>query len=133
MQIFINHRPSTRKIFQLSRAKIYRDNRKKSGEMRRICFHEWFHDYKFLAYSKSSDGLFCLACTLFPMAAHQGFKAKLLISQPYRNWKDARSDLSHHVVLQYHKDSMEALNSFVCCFQNPNRLRNPVMEALLVH
>ena len=89
--------------------------------MRRFCLHEWFHDYKFLAYSKSSDGLFCLACTLFPMAAHQGSKAKLLISQPYRNWKDARSDLSHHAVLQYHKDSMEALNSFVSCFQNPNR------------
>ena len=40
----------------------------------------------------------------------------MLISQPYRNWKDARSHLSHHAVLQYHKDSMEALNSFVSCF-----------------
>ena len=59
--------------------------------------------------------------TLFPMAAHQESKGNLLISQPYRNWKDARSDLSHHAVLQYHKDSMEALNSFVSCFQNPNR------------
>ena len=102
-------------------AKVYKDNQKKFGEMRRFCFHEWFHDYKFVAYSKSSDGSFCLPCTLFPMATHQGSKAKLLISQPYRNWKDARSDLSHHAVLQYHKDSMEALNSFVSCFQNPNR------------
>ena len=100
--------------------------------MRRFCLHQLFHDYKFLAYSESSDGLFCLACTLFPMTEHQGSKAKLLISQPYRNRKNARFDLSH-AVLQYHKDSMEALNSFVSCFQNPNRRRNPVTEALLVH
>ena len=46
--------------------------------------------------------------SIFPMAAHQGSKAKLLISQPYQNWKDARSDLSHHAVRQYHKDSVEA-------------------------
>ena len=102
-------------------AKVYKDNRKKFGEMRRFCLHEWFHAYKFLAHSKSSNGLFCLACTLFPMAAYQGSKTKLLILQPYRNWKDTRSNLSHHTVLQYHKDSMEALNIFVSCFQNPNK------------
>ena len=77
--------------------------------MRRFCLHEWFYDYKFLAYSESSNGLFCLASTLFPMAAHKVSKAKLLIPQPYQNWKDPRSDLSHHAVLQYHKDSKEAL------------------------
>ena len=55
------------------------------------------------------------------MAAHQGPKAKSLISQPYQNWKDARSDLSHQAVLQYHRDLAEVLNSFVSCFQNPNR------------
>ena len=88
----------------------------KSGQMRRFCLHKWFHDYKFLARLESSDGLFCLACTLFPMAAHQRSKAKSLISQPYRNWKDAQSDLSHHAVLKYHKDLMEVLKSFVSCF-----------------
>ena len=113
-------------------AKVYKDNLKKSGEMRRFCLHKWFHDYKFMAYSNSFDGLFCLARTLFPMAAHQGSKAKLLISQPYLNWKDAWSNLNHNLVLQYHKDLMEALKSFVACFQNPNRSRNPVMEALMV-
>ena len=102
-------------------AKVYKDNRRKSGEMRRFCLHERFHDYKLLAYSKSSDGLFSLTCTLFPITAHKGSKAKLLISQSYQNWKDARYDVSHYAVLQHHKDLMEALNSFVSCFQNPNR------------
>ena len=64
-------------------AKVYKDNRKKSGEMRGFYLHEWFHYYKFLVYSKSSDGFFCLACTLFLMAAHQGSKAKLMISLLY--------------------------------------------------
>ena len=89
--------------------------------MRRFCLYEQFHDYRFLAFSKSSDGLFCLACTLFLMATDQGFKAELLISQPYRNCKNAPSDLSYYAVIQYHKDSMETLNSFVSCFRNPNR------------
>ena len=26
-------------------AKVYKDNRQKSGEMRRFCLHEWLHDY----------------------------------------------------------------------------------------
>ena len=50
--------------------KIYKDNRKKSGEIRRYCLHEWFYNFKFLSYSKSTDGLFCLACVLFPTSAH---------------------------------------------------------------
>ena len=58
------------------------------------------------------------------MATHQGSKATLLISQPYQNWKDARSDLSYNAVLQYHKDSIEVLNSFVSYFQKPNNEKN---------
>ena len=133
MQIFVNPGRAPEKSFNFP-AKVCKDNRKKSEEMRRFCLHEWFHDYKCLAYSKSSDGLFCLACTFFPMAAHQGSRAKLFISQPYQNWKDAWSNLSHHAVLRYHKDSMEELNSFVSCFQNTKRhvsIRNYPRRMLL--
>ena len=49
---------------------LYKDSRKKSGEMKRYCIYEWFQDYKFISYSKSTDGLLCLACVLFPMPAH---------------------------------------------------------------
>ena len=84
--------------------KIHKDSRKKSGETRRCCLHELFDNFKFLSYSKSTDGLFCLACVLFPKSAHQGSRAKILITQPCRNWKDTREDLKNHTVLEYHKD-----------------------------
>ncbi|CAM1299966.1 Uncharacterised protein at_DN0512 [Pycnogonum litorale] len=85
--------------------KTYRDKRKPSGETKRYCLHEWFETYDFIAYSKSLDGLFCLSCVLFPMPSHKGTKANILISKPYRNWKDAREDLKSHSMLEYHKDS----------------------------
>ena len=62
--------------------KLYKDNRKKSGEMKRYCIYEWFQDYKFISYSKSTDGLLCLACVFLPIPAHQGAKTKSLIKQP---------------------------------------------------
>ena len=99
--------------------KIHKDSRKKSGETRRCCLHELFDNFKFLSYSKSTDGLFCLACVLFPTSAHQGSRAKILITQPYRNWKDTREDLKNLSVLEYHKDSMEKMHSFLSCFKNP--------------
>ena len=55
---------------------------------------------------------------------------KILPSQKLSCWFRIHTAI---FILQYHKYSMEALNSFVSCFQNPNRPRNPVMEALLVH
>ena len=45
--------------------KIYKDSRKKSGETRRYCLHELFDNFKLLSYSKSTDGLFFLACVLW--------------------------------------------------------------------
>ena len=78
-----------------------------------------FDNFKLLSYSKSTDGYFCLACVLFPTSAHQGSRAKILITQPYRNWKDTREDLKNHSVVEYHKDSMEKMNSFLSCFKNP--------------
>ena len=76
--------------------------------------------YKFISYSKFADGLLCLVFVLFPMPEHQEAKAQSLITQPYRKWKDAREHLSKHPVLHYHKDSMEKLESFISCCENPN-------------
>ena len=99
--------------------KIYKDSLKKSGETRQYCLHEFCDNFKFLSYLKSTEGLFCLACVLFPTSAHQGSRAEILITLPYRNWKDIIEDLKNHSVLEYHKDSMEKMNSFLSCFKNP--------------
>ena len=64
---------------------------------------------------------YVLLIVLFPMPAHQGAKAKSLITQLYRNWKDAREDLSKYAVLHYHKDSMEKLESLISGCKCPYR------------
>ena len=53
------------------------------------------------------------------MSAHKGSRAKTLITQPYCNWKDTREDLKNYSLLEYRKDSMEKMNSFLSCFKNP--------------
>ena len=93
--------------------KKYKDSRKKFGETRRYYSHKFFDNFKFLSYAKSTDGLFCLACVLFPTSAHQESRAKILITQPYRNCKDTREDLKNHSVLEDHINSMEKMNSFL--------------------
>ena len=76
--------------------------------------------YDTLYYSKPTDGLFCLCCVLFPMPAHHGTKAKYLITAPYRNWKDARTDFSKHITHQYHRDSKTKMDDFMKMMSNPS-------------
>ena len=64
---------------------IYKDKRKKSGESKRYCSYDWFHTFKFIVYSKSEVGLFCLACVLFPIPVLQSSRAKVLITHPYND------------------------------------------------
>ena len=67
---------------------------------------------------------------IFPVPAHPCSRAKSLITQPYRNWKDAREDLNHHAELQYHKGSMEKLNSFIsCCKISDARIERPISKS----
>ena len=111
--------------------KIYTDSRKTFGETRRYCLHELFDNFKFLSYSKSTDGWFCLACALLPTSAHQVSRTNILITQPYCNWKDTRQDLKNHSVLEYHKYSMEKMNSFLSCFENlTTRIDQSITETL---
>ena len=99
----------------------FKDNRKGTGVSRRYCQHDWFHTYQFISYSTKEDGLYCLACALFPTKPKHGARCKLLISKPYRNWKDARADLSAHSTLEYHVDSMILLEGFSATMVNPKK------------
>lgn len=101
--------------------KEYSDKRKKGGILRRYCNREWLVAYPFLVYSKIKDGLFCLCCVIFPTSCQRGAgRAKLLISTPYQNWKDALSDIKQHAVLQYHMQSMAMMEAFIDVMQNPS-------------
>ena len=76
--------------------------------------------YHTLCYSKSTDGVFCLCCTFFPLPAHHGKRANYLLSVPYRNWKNARADFSKHVNLEYHRDSKTKLDAFIQMMTTPS-------------
>ena len=63
----------------------------KTGYVNRYCSQEWFRKFDFIKYLKSEDGLYCLACVLFPDTSHH--HPKKLITEPYQIWKDAMEDL----------------------------------------
>ena len=94
-------------------SKSYPDKRRPNGYMQRSCLIKWLENFAFLYYSKPEDGLYCLACVLFPMPAHHGKIAIYLIKAPYQNWKKAVDDMKQHAILQYHKDSMVKMKHFM--------------------
>ena len=110
-------------------ARDYKDSRTKSGFQKRRCLHDYFVTFTFLIYSMKLDGVFCLACIFFPSSTHQGTRSKLLIEQPFRNWKDAKCDLKNHGATQYHLDSMAKLEAFVSSSDNPgNQIVNKISK-----
>ena len=98
----------------------YKDSTEKGGVRQWYRSRDWFKMYDTLCYSKSTDGVFCLCCVLFPMPAHQGQRAKPLISTSYCNWKDARTDFAKHINHQYHRDSKRKMEDFVKMMSDPS-------------
>lgn len=101
--------------------KTYKDKGKRSGEAKRHCKLEWLEIFTYTAYSRKQDGIYCLPCVLFPSEAHRGKRADLLITAPYRNWKDGRADLNKHQVQQYHKDSLAKYSEFRRTLERPSQ------------
>lgn len=96
---------------------MYRDSKRKSGIYFRQCKYEWLEIYETFTYSTEMDGLFCLACVLFPVQCATTPRAQLLINKPYNNWKDAHSDLQKHSLLKYHQDATAKMNNFLQCMK----------------
>ena len=86
--------------------------------MNRQCKREWLEKFPEIAYSKKNDGLYCLACVLFPTPG-QSQRGNAFIDRPYQNWKDAIEDLTRHCHLHYHLKSNAKLNAFLQTYQDP--------------
>ena len=114
MELILHRIPSQTYRFP---TRQFRDVRKRSGFTNRTCQKQWLEKYEFLSYSTSCDGLFCLACVLFPDSSHR--IAKKMISEPYHNWKDFSEDVKKHASHQYHLNSMLLLQNFVSTHNNP--------------
>ena len=98
--------------------KAYKDKQRKAGIRWRCCQHQWFTQFEFICCDEKEDGLFCLACLLFPVKSTPGGRAKTLITQVYSNWKDATVELKRHAVCSYHKASAEFMRNFVVTRDN---------------
>ena len=85
--LILNRKPHLQFNFP---SKEYKDSRRQSGTMKRYCQHKWFEIFPFITYSTLEDGIYCLCCSVFRVKPKQGSRAKMMISKPYSNWKDAK-------------------------------------------
>lgn len=115
-QLIENRQPELNYKFP---AKLYKDKRKSSGFIKRFCCKDWFKMFEFITYSSADDGLYCLACVLFPDSEHR--LPKKFISEPYNNWKDALTDMKTHAGCGYHLSSMSRMMAFKQTHTNPAR------------
>ena len=101
------------------RVKQYKDSCRKSGFMNRSCRRDLLENWYFVCYSKSCDGVFCLACIFFLDSSHP--EAKQLISEPYQDWKDLLVGTENHAFTEYHLNSVARVNEFMRTTNNPEK------------
>ena len=88
----------------------YKDKRRHTGYINWYYNRDWFNIFDFVCYSKAEYGLYCVGCVLFPDTSHH--RSSKLITEPYKNWKDACEDLKTHAQCEYHCNSMAKLWAF---------------------
>ena len=101
--------------------KEYRDKRRASGMIKRYCREEWFRDFNFISYSVRHDGLYCNTCVLFHTEHSRPNmdRVNMLVTKPYRNWKDAKSDLKTHSVTEAHNLATAKREAFIRTYNQP--------------
>ena len=74
----------------------------------------WLDDFCWLAYSKFSDGCFCILCVLFSKnIGHSEARIKQLLKLPVSCWTSAREKFKQHCSKSLiHKDSVLMMESF---------------------
>ena len=101
-------------------AKQYKDSQRKWGFMSQSCRQDWLEKWSFLCYSKSWDGVFCLACVFFTNnCSCRGDKQ--LISEPYQVKKDLLESIKNHAFTEYHLNSIAQINEFMRPMNNPEK------------
>ena len=73
----------------------------------KLCFKPlWCKKYKWLAYSKSCNGVYCVTCVLFVKEISQLNVARLsaFYKEPFHDWKHAIQRLKRHASSTIHKN-----------------------------
>ena len=74
----------------------------------------WLNDFPWLAYSKFSNGCFCVPCVFFAKKiGHSEARIKVLLKEPLCYWTSAREKLKQHSSKSLtHKDSVLMMEGF---------------------
>lgn len=78
----------------------------------------WSHEHKWLVYSPSVDGAFCLPCTLFETSTRR-HTLGALVNCPFIKWSQKSEVLNHHQATNYHIKSVEAAQEFATSIEKP--------------
>lgn len=87
----------------------------RSGERNLKFQYQWLNSYKWLLYSSKDDGAYCRYCVFFcneAVGKGSNVKAKTLVTNPYRNWKNALEQFSYHQKLTYHENAQTFGDNF---------------------
>ncbi|XP_065177014.1 52 kDa repressor of the inhibitor of the protein kinase-like [Sycon ciliatum] len=96
-----------------------KDKSRKDGVRLRYCNRSWFDTFPFTAYSAVKRGIYCVPCVLFPVTQSTSGRARILISTPLVNFKDATQELAAHRSLDYHLSSEAKMDSFLKTMRTP--------------
>ena len=112
--------------------------RKQSGFSERFLQRQYCNTFEWLGYYDGSGdlekaGVFCVACTLFPVVHREGSRrAEYLVSKVQTNFKKLREDAARHDCLEYHRDSVAKWLSFRTTADQPSmRLEGRMSEATM--
>lgn len=93
----------------------YKEKKNKSGITYRGCSRELLVRHHYLGYSKILDGVYCLACKLFPVdqSKNAGTAASVLVDRPMKDWHHASTRIKEHAKTKVHKDCLIGFDNFM--------------------
>ena len=74
--------------------------------------HGWLKTYRWLVYSKSQDGGYCLPCILFSPGSQTAGNRGVLVRTPFKRWTKVSDVCRGHEQLKYHLDAQVAFEAF---------------------
>ena len=74
--------------------------------------HGWLKTYRWLVYSKSQNGGYCLPYVLFSPGSQTAGNRGVLVLTPFKRWTKVSDICSGHEQLKYHLDAQVAFDAF---------------------
>ena len=102
------------------------DQRKQSKFSKRFLQRQYFKNFDWLGYydgegDMDKAGVFCVACSLFPAIHRDGSRsADYFVTKVQTNFKKLQEDALRHDGLEYHRDSMLRLKTFMTTTEQPS-------------